>query len=145
MERRLDACTGERPSVSAVKSLERLAQTLGIATSYWDVDGRHCVPSPETIGAIAQSLSASAERETPARPSRHPQRTDRLLPPVVVVRDNQLPMSLDYPVSPRALVGTLRWRVIEESGAVSEGEIVAEDLGRLNLPRLPIGYHRLDL
>ncbi|HKX10909.1 MAG TPA: malto-oligosyltrehalose synthase [Stellaceae bacterium] len=35
--------------------------------------------------------------------------------------------------------------MIEERGAVSEGEIVAEDLGRLKVPPLPVGYHRLDL
>ena len=131
--------------MSVAGSLERLAQTLGIATSYWDVEGRHRVPSPETIDAIARSLGASADSETTAQPFPDLQRPDRSLPPVLVVRDNQAPIFVDYQVSPRALARAPRWRLIEERGAISEGEIVAEDQGRLKLPPLPVGYHRLDL
>jgi (1->4)-alpha-D-glucan 1-alpha-D-glucosylmutase len=135
--------------VSEPGGLEQLAHALGVATSYWDAEGRHNVPSPETLGQIAQSLGFPAGDEAAVQASlarRAGDQPDRLLPPVLVVREGQSPISLEWRLSGGALVRPPRWRVIEESGGVSEGEVAGQNPGRLELPcRLPMGYHRLAL
>jgi (1->4)-alpha-D-glucan 1-alpha-D-glucosylmutase len=136
--------------VSTAGGLERLAHALGVATSFWDAEGRHYVPSPESLGAIAGSLGFPTHDEAATQASlerRERGDADRLLPAVLVVRDDQAPISVDCRLTGHAFLKPPRWRLFDESGAQhSEGEVADEHSGALQLrDRLPIGYHRLEL
>jgi len=135
--------------VSEARGLERLAQELGIATSYWDAEGRHCVPEPATLDAIAGALGfptgdAAAVQASLERRERGD--ADRLLPPVVVAWEDETPIRIASRWRLQTTAATAHWRVIEETGAVSTGEIGGDGSGTIELPcRLPIGYHRFEL
>ena len=135
--------------MSATEGLDRLANALGIAASYWDVEGQKWVPPPETLRAIAHSLGYRADDEAEARVSleRHGRgEAGHLLPPVLVVREGQTRISVDCKLAGMTLAKTPCWRVIEETGAVSGGEMTGEHRDRLEIAgQLPIGYHRLEL
>ena len=135
--------------MSAAGGLEPLAQALGIATSYWDAEGRHCIPSPETLGAIAEALGHPVQGDGTAQAPfarREGGQPEPLLPPVLVVREDQMPIRIEIRWPSQASAATARWRVIEEIGRVSEGEIAGERHGTLEVPyRLPVGYHRFEV
>ncbi len=136
--------------MSASGGLEQLAHALGIATSFWDAEGRHYVPSPESLGAIARSLGFASETEAATQASLERRARgdgDRLLPPVLVVREDQTPIAVECRLGGHSFVKPPGWRLFDESGAVhSEGELAPEQGSALQLPgRLPIGYHRLEL
>ncbi|HLJ22231.1 MAG TPA: hypothetical protein VKU84_18630, partial [Stellaceae bacterium] len=135
--------------MSGAGGIEALAHALGIATSYWDAEGRHCVPSPETLAAIAGALGYPAQDDAAREASlalRERGQPERLLPPVLVVREDQTPIQIEIRWPQETLTAAPRWRVIEETGGVSEGEVAGERRGTLAVPcRLPIGYHRFEL
>ncbi len=145
----MDPGVAERRSVSAAGALEALASALGIATSYWDAEGKHCVPPPQTLGDIAQALGFPAHDEAEAVQSRQRldrARRERTLPPVLVVREGQETISIESDLSDRPIAEAPKWRIVEESGRASEGNMAEAREGRFELRcRLPIGYHRLEL
>ena len=135
--------------MSAPGGLEQLARGLGIATDFWDAEGRHYVPAPETLGAIAGALGFPAEDDGAVRASlerREREHPERLLPPVLVVREDQAPIRIEPRLHQQSPVAAPRWRVIEENGKVTEGASAGDPRGTIDVPgRLPIGYHRLEL
>ncbi|MGH6943664.1 MAG: 4-alpha-glucanotransferase, partial [Geminicoccaceae bacterium] len=142
--------------------LRRLGQLYGIEPSYLDVYGRRRRLSEPTARALLAAMGAAvgseAEiadslREAEARPWR------RMLAPVYVLARPE-PLEITFTLAdPRG--GLARWRVVEETGAVHEGEVRLDDLPtaaeaevngeryrrrRLRLPAaLGDGYHRLQL
>ena len=139
----------EPRSVSPAGTLEELAGALGIATSYWDAEGKRRVPPPETLGTIAGALGFPAHDEAATRASLARlgrAGRERLLPPVLVIREDQSTIPIEDALSSETSSAPPKWRVIEESGRVSEGEIADGSNGTVEPPgRLPIGYHRLEL
>jgi len=109
-----------RPS----NSLLAHAESLGVETSYIDSDGHPCHVSAEPLADVVAVLDAD---RTPG---------DEIAPPVVIVRPG------DEHASVPARLERGSARLEAEDGSVIELE-VAE--GRISLPPLPIGVHRLRL
>ncbi len=120
----MDPGASERQSVSATGALEELAGALGIATSYWDAEGKRCIPPAETLGEIAGALGFPARDEAAARASLDRlggARRDRLLPPVLVVPEDQPTIPIEIDLASRRSLAAPKWRVVEESGRGAEG------------------------
>ena len=139
--------------------LARLARLYGIERSYRDIWGRRHVASAASERALLAAMGVPATSEAEVESSlvaaesaawREP------LPPVIVTRTTR-PSALVTLPEP---AGRLAWSVRTEAGPILRGEIQADSLRvvdsaaidgaryqrfRLPLPRLPIGYHRLEL
>ncbi len=143
-------------------ALAQLADAAGIEARYWDIHGQVHEATPDTMRALLRALGFAADNENDIGTS-----LSRLdanlwctpLPPVSVALENsevEVPLRLPTDAGNR----TLRWSVRLESGEVITGECtfdtlpteaagqahgVSIALRRLKLPKLPIGYHTLDI
>jgi 4-alpha-glucanotransferase len=145
--------------VSEARQLARLARLYGIEPGYRDIWGRRHVTSAGSqralLTAIGVPAASAAEVESSlaaaeATAAREP------LPPVIVTRSARPSAIVTLPEATRRL----SWSVRTEAGPILRGEVNPHALlpidstatvgtryrrCRLPLPRLPIGYHRLEL
>jgi (1->4)-alpha-D-glucan 1-alpha-D-glucosylmutase len=121
--------------------LEQLAELVGISSEYRDAFGRKAETTPDTRDAILAALGLAIESDADARASIARLEHLRLgaLPSVLVV-------SADRPIqiSLREALQQHDWVLTEEAGVLHEGRLV-KGLRALELPALPMGYHRLRL
>jgi 4-alpha-glucanotransferase len=139
-----------------VKSLRRLAAAYGARTSYHGVEGL-ARARPEALLAVLKALGAPVERVEDADDALRAKSNEtarRLVSPVVPVWD-------DTPAEATLThlegeYGRARVGVVFEDGSRREDDVHVEDLPlgfvrpglvrrRLALPRLPPGYHRLEV
>jgi (1->4)-alpha-D-glucan 1-alpha-D-glucosylmutase len=142
-------------------ALEALADYCGIASEYHDIWGGHHPTSAQTRRALLAAMHLPTDVD-PAELQRRLDADDwrRPLPPVCVVRSGEaICVALVLPAAECAQA--MRWRVVLEAGATSEGQIVPaalpplgeEMLDGIPLKRLALelpavaatGYHRLEL
>jgi 4-alpha-glucanotransferase len=144
---------------NARRHLADLARAYGIERSYRDIWGRRHVTSAATERALltAMGVAATSDAEVESSLARTLSAAWREpLPPVVVTRPSAPSAILTLPEH----AGHLGWAVQTEAGPISRGEVDPASLQpvessvvdgrrhhryRLPLPRLPIGYHRLQL
>jgi 4-alpha-glucanotransferase len=69
-----------------VSDLAELAAAYGVATDYWDWQGRHVIVSDDTVRAVLRALGVDADHPARARTEQRLARWRRLLPPCVVTR-----------------------------------------------------------
>jgi 4-alpha-glucanotransferase len=143
----------------ARKRLGRLARLYGIERSYRDIWGRRHVTSAASERALLATMGVPATTDAEVASSlaaaeiaawREP------LPPVIVTRAARPSAIVTLPEP----AGRLAWSVHTEAGPTLRGEVNPASLlpvestatvgtryrrCRLPLPRLPIGYHRLEL
>lgn len=121
--------------------VERMAALVGISPDYTDAFGRSVQTSPATRQALLAGLGLDVSSESGARESlaRLERLKDGPLPAVITINADN-PWTIDFRASP----GRPEWILIEEDGAVHEGRL-AEGKRTLDLPALPLGYHRLRL
>jgi (1->4)-alpha-D-glucan 1-alpha-D-glucosylmutase len=145
-------------------ALERLAERHGIALEYHDIWGERHRVSPASLAAIlgAMGVGAGDGRAAEAALRAEDERAWlRLLPPVVVVREDRQPARVRLNLPAALDSAELAWRLREESGLEHGGELrpgalpllgaatrdgaglVARELA---LPVEPSpGYHRLEI
>ena len=102
-----DAQTGD-------EALTRLAAGYGVATDYWDWQGRHVVVPPGTIVAVLGALGVDAgspQAVARALEEREQAAWRRVLPPVVVVTEGT---QRDLPVHVPHGAGLAGWVVLED-------------------------------
>jgi (1->4)-alpha-D-glucan 1-alpha-D-glucosylmutase len=121
--------------------LERMAALVGISSDYTDAFGKSVQTSPATRQALLAGLGLDISSESGAQESLA--RLERLkngpLPAVITVVAEQ-PATIEFRASPVQPA----WILIEEDGTVHEGRLAKGEVA-LNLPALPMGYHRLRL
>jgi len=140
--------------------LDTLADAAGIEARYWDIQGRLHERSPDTARHLLRALDIPADIDAEISASlvalaEEPWR--EMLPPVIVMMEATnvcVPLRLAAPTTAQ----WLRWSIELESGGRAAGESRLEDLRveaakdingstiilyRLELPRQPLGYHRL--
>lgn len=145
-----------------METLDRLADLAGIEPSYYSIWGDQVSVPDQTKIAILEALGhpAATEGEREASLQALEQRPWRaMIEPVTVVRAESQPGSVTVRTVAGQASRSLPWTIIEESGAVHEGEIELVSLpvsesrevdGRLMEARevplplaLPEGYHEL--
>jgi (1->4)-alpha-D-glucan 1-alpha-D-glucosylmutase len=119
--------------------LERMSALVGISPNYTDAFGKSVETSPATRQALLEGLGLGVETEHEAQASLS--RLERLkagvLPTVIpVVADRPASIPLRKPS------GQIAWSLTEENGSVHEGHL-AKSGATLDIPALPMGYHRL--
>ncbi|MBL0420992.1 malto-oligosyltrehalose synthase [Ramlibacter sp. AW1] len=142
--------------------LERLCAHFGIGTDFHDIWGHRHPVAPHNLVALLEALGVStAEGRELASALADAQRRAwaEVLPPAVAIEAGyghwSVPLRLP-PTWERA-----RWRIVEEGGAIHEGEALLRELPqtgqgdapdgprverRLQIaPGLPAGYHRLSV
>jgi 4-alpha-glucanotransferase len=80
----------DRPELD--QTLADLAEAFGIATEYWDWQGRHISVSPDTIVAVLAALdidAAAPEAAAAALMNHHRQPWTQMLPPCMVIRERR--------------------------------------------------------
>ena len=141
---------------SPTPALVDLAVAYGVATEYWDWQGRHVVVPAETVAAVLAALGVDASTPELAEVALAEQRLARwrrTLPPTLVMRAGWTPwFALHLPHGTNAEV----WVDLEDGGhrrdvpqqdhwvapQVVDGALVGE--ATYQLPGdLPLGYHRL--
>ncbi|MEX2241925.1 MAG: hypothetical protein WD775_14700, partial [Burkholderiales bacterium] len=112
-------------------TLERLAARCGIAAEFHDIWGTHHAASDATLTALLAEFGTEASAAQAA------------LPPVAAVAAHATRWSVPLGIDGDAR--RLRWSLVEEGGALHEGEAVcAPPEFRLELLlSLSPGYHRL--
>lgn len=121
--------------------LERLADLVGISSEYKDAFGCKVQTTPETRGAILAALGLSIDSDAGASASiaRLEKLRSGVLPAVLVTMvDQPIQIELRKPSS------QTHWVLTLEDGTNREGNI-AKSSRFLDLPPLPMGYHRLKL
>jgi len=137
-------------------ALVDLAVAYGVATEYWDWQGRHVVVPAETVAAVLAALGVDASTPERAESALMEQRLDRWrrpLPPTLVMREGWTPwFAVHLPHGTGAEV----WVDLEDGGQRRDvpqqynwvdpqwvdGRLVGE--ATYQLPGdLPLGYHRL--
>lgn len=124
------------------ENLNRLAEAAGIEPRFWDIHGVQHETSDVTKRALLAAFGAFGA--TAAR---------TVLPPVFVLYDQG---GTEIPLALSAGERTLAWSVRLEDGGLRRGEVRQSALAvlgrdgdhihyRLNLPKLPLGYHDLTL
>jgi len=118
--------------------LERMAALVGISTDYTDAFGNRIETTSETREALLSALGLDITSESGARESLA--RLERLksgaIPAVIPVEaDKASKIKLRIPQD------ALAWTILEESGATHEGRLSKS--GAIDIPALPMGYHRL--
>ena len=152
------------PSATYDEALDRAAETWGIQPDYWDIWGRHHITQPETKRAILASLGIRADTKEEldqALEQRFRDEWSRVLPPCLVISENQRPRELAVHLP--AELGEMDARVALklEDGAAQTHHAALRELplagemefeGRryvrklVALPdRLPLGYHDLEI
>jgi 4-alpha-glucanotransferase len=143
----------------ARRQLARLAKLYGIEPGYRDIWGRRHVTSAASLHALLAAMGVPAASDAEVAGSlaaaaaaavREP------LPPVIVTRSASPAAVVTLPDAMRRL----SWSVRTEAGATLRGEVNPHALlpvdstatvgtryrrCRLPLPRLPLGYHQLEL
>jgi len=127
--------------------LASLAERIGIAEAYVDAWGERRSVSDETLRTLAGALGMAEGSPTAAAVDERTR--GRLLPPVLVVEEGR-PVEIDRP--PAGEPVRVAWRVVTETGEVRAGKIDPRPrsrgrraAARLQLDRLPHGYHRLEV
>ncbi len=137
-------------------ALRRVAEAYGIATEFWDWQGRHIDVPAETIVAVLAALDIDASTPDAAEQAAREQQDApwrRMLPPVRVVREGA-EASVDVHVRHGEQVTV--WVQLERGGVRSDceqlenntapheldGRLVGEATFRLPAG-LPLGYHTL--
>lgn len=145
------------------RGLDRLAELAGIEPEYWDIWGNHHpigdAAKRDILGALGIAAGTPDAIET-SLAGLEDAPWQRLLPPVVVVGENE-PIEVSVCIAGSRLTGPISGEVIEESGRQHAFEflpdeapiedrrtIAGEERARLTLVvpvTLPIGYHTLRL
>jgi 4-alpha-glucanotransferase len=135
--------------------LVELAQRLGVATDFWDWQGRHTPIAAETVVAVLRAFGIEAGDDESARVALQDldeQPWRRMLPPIVVGRagstvDVLVHVPHGEPVSVDVLAEDGTVHAAEQSDHFAEPREVAGALvgeARFVLPAdLPTGYHRV--
>ncbi len=141
-------------------ALARLAEAAELETAYRDAWGKmRDVPSA-TVRSILAALGIAAETETYIRTSLaalEQSHWDCNLPPVVVVRERDLPVRLAVSLPPNSPDATATWELETEGGTIEGGAVRLDDLAvaerrepdgperRLFILPVtpPVGYHAL--
>ncbi|MDD5250324.1 MAG: malto-oligosyltrehalose synthase [Rhodocyclaceae bacterium] len=146
------------------QSLDRLCQLAGIAVEYQDAWGRSHRAAEDTKRALLAALQipcatedevAAASDELEGRDWRQP------LPPVLVLRQAELPAPVPITLPNAERSRRLRWTLTPEGGEAISGEVAADELARLDARRLGqawfvrlalplpvalgLGYHRFEV
>jgi malto-oligosyltrehalose trehalohydrolase/4-alpha-glucanotransferase len=143
-------------------ALDRLADRMGVRASYGSAAGGTVEISSEVKRDLlgAMGIDAADEEAAGARLAELERALfDRILPPVVVVREDHFPLRM--PVALPAGTGTVEWTLVEEGGRTCRGEAgfggleLADrarfdgrlmEIRRLEIPgTLQLGYHRLSV
>ncbi len=139
-----------------MRSLRRLAAAHGVLTSYYGVAGLSPA-RPEAIVAVLRTLGAPVERVEDAEDAlrqRQEESGRSLAAPVIALWDDGPSKALLTHFSGES--GRVRARITLEDGTLSDQELDLEKLPvavesrglvrrRIDLPRLPAGYHRLEI
>ena len=141
-------------------SLDALADAAGIEARYWDIQGRLHERSPDTARHLLRALGISSDSDAEIAASLvllAEEAWRETLPPVIVAKEASpicVPVRLAAPTAARSL----RWSIDLEGGPRAAGESRLQDLCveatrdiagstialyRLQLPRQPLGHHRL--
>ncbi|MBJ6125951.1 malto-oligosyltrehalose synthase [Microvirga splendida] len=121
--------------------MERMAALVGISPDYTDAFGKRVQTSSKTREALLAALGLDVTSAKGAQESL--ERLERLKEgPVPAV----IPVEAGTPakIRLRAPAGATGWRLTEEGGATHEGRLTKSSR-TLDLPPLPMGYHRLGL
>ncbi len=140
-------------------ALGRLAQAAGIETSYRDAWGRMRDVPHDTVCRLLAELGIAAESDADIAASLaalEERRFTRTAPPVVVVRERDLPARVTVCVAAAAPDATLAWELETEDGTTHSGAVrlaemtLAERRGDGRERRVfvlpatpPAGYHAL--
>jgi 4-alpha-glucanotransferase len=146
--------------VSAARArLGRLAGLYGIERGYHDIWGRRQVTSAPSQRSLLAVLGVPAANDAEVEASLALAESAAwrdLLPPVIVTRAKPSPIV----TLPEGADRRIAWTVHTEQGSILRGEVDVASLAvveraaidgtpyqryRLPLPRLPIGYHQLEL
>ncbi|WP_445502911.1 malto-oligosyltrehalose synthase [Microvirga sp. G4-2] len=121
--------------------LERMAELVGISPDYADAFGRSIETSPETRNALLAALGLRIGSEDEAQQSLARLEGLKAGPiPAVVSISSDRPAIIPL----RGKVEQAGWVVTEETGATHEGTLPKGEAA-LNIPALPMGYHRLQI
>ncbi len=120
--------------------LERMAALVGISPDYTDAFGKKVETTSETRVALLTALGLDVTSEQGAKESLD--RLERLkvgpVPAVISVEAGK-PASIKH----RGTAGASAWTLTEEGGSTHEGRLAKGSA--LEIPSLPMGYHRLRL
>jgi (1->4)-alpha-D-glucan 1-alpha-D-glucosylmutase len=121
--------------------LERMAALVGISADYSDAFGKRVETSSDTRKALLTALGLDVASAKGAQESF--ERLERLkagpLPAVITV-EAEAPAKIKL----RSAAGASAWTLTEEGGTTHEGRLTKTSR-TLDLPPLPMGYHRLRL
>jgi 4-alpha-glucanotransferase len=149
-----DAPSTDQPPLPTPE-LQRLAELHGVATDFWDWQGRHRPVSRSTVEAVLAALGVTAHTEESVRASlaeadEAPWR--RTLPPCVVTRSGR---EHHVPVHVRHLEPVAAWVELEDGGRVELAladrwveprQVAGELVGEATVvvpPDLRLGWHTL--
>ncbi|GAA4870896.1 4-alpha-glucanotransferase [Serinicoccus chungangensis] len=134
-------------------ALAQLASAYGIATEFWDWQGRHAQVPEETVVAVLEALGVDVEGDFVDRELARVQEREwhRLLPPVVVVArgvDPEVRVHHEAQASPEVTLRTEdgRWLDLRLQVGGEEREIDGAPVRRalLEVPAdLPLGWHEV--
>ena len=144
--------------------LERLCERYHIASEYQDIWGKHHPTSADTRRALLAAMGISTESdEAMENALAQADANDfcRLLPPVQVVREDEVFINIAVNVSEKHINHRFRWTLIQENNDSSSGEFYLTDLNLVAQQRVgseslqryllvlskipPLGYHHLAL
>ena len=145
-------------------ALDALCTACGIAGAYHDIWGNHHQPTIEAkqslLSAIGLPVYDNADIHR-ALECEHLRGWDRIVAPVLVVRENETPIRVILTLEPAQIEKAISWELSEETGEVRRGEWILGDVNALSerivgeillkrfevfLPRSPgAGYHRLNI
>jgi (1->4)-alpha-D-glucan 1-alpha-D-glucosylmutase len=121
--------------------LERMAALVGISPDYSDAFGKRVETSSDTRKALLMALGLDVTSEKGAQESLRRLEELRTGPiPAVLPVEAGVPAKIKLRGSP----GASAWTLTEEGGTTHEGRLTKASR-TLDLPPLPIGYHRLQL
>lgn len=146
------------------QALDQAAEIWGIQPQYWDIWGRTHVTPAETKRAILESFGVRADsREAlvAAIDARWREQSSRLLPPCLVVSENQRPVEVPVGLTAELESCDARFELRLEDGSVDVRRVALRDIavrtsaqfdGRRYVQklvplteRLPLGYHALEI
>jgi (1->4)-alpha-D-glucan 1-alpha-D-glucosylmutase len=150
--------------MTSEEALDRLCALCGIAAEYTDIWGRTHRVSVETQRSLLEAMGLVVETEGDLRAAleeREARPWQRLLPPVLVVRESEGSLPIPVTVPAELAEESFSWELTEESGDQREGTFhpLAQEAQALGvaggasllryhffLPSVPgLGYHRLTL
>jgi 4-alpha-glucanotransferase len=142
--------------------LQDLASLHGIQSSYIDVAGRQQEARPETLVALLEALDIPASTPSEVLDSLRAGRRsdlDRMVPPVVIVWDGKT-ADVQFRVPEKWHRRNVFCHLQFEDGTVRTWSFIINQLrqrktiriddtqfvtGKFSLPRMPFGYHRLEI